>query len=77
MTDRGNRPQPAAGAGQDATCQEGRALTQQALACELSGELDRAVALIRRLQHPDREVGETLLAVRVRARPDQLRFSRP
>jgi hypothetical protein len=61
MTERGIRPQPAMPA-----CRERSALAQQALALELSGELDRAVALIRRLQHPDRDAGDTC-AVRVRA----------
>lgn len=34
-------------------CQDRRALAQRALACELSGELELAVALVRRLQRPD------------------------
>jgi hypothetical protein len=42
-------------------------LAQRALACELTGDLDRAVALIRRLQHPDGDAGDPLLVVRVRA----------
>jgi hypothetical protein len=47
MTDLDIRPQPAPRA-----CEDRRALAQRALACELSGELELAVALIRRLQHP-------------------------
>jgi hypothetical protein len=33
-------------------CQDARALAQRALACELCGELELAVALIRCLQQP-------------------------
>jgi hypothetical protein len=62
MTDRGIRPLPAPPAGRDQ-----RALAQQALALELTGELEHAVALIRRLQHPDGGAGDPLVAVRVRA----------
>jgi hypothetical protein len=46
MTDRGN--QPALTGWQDRS-----ALAQRALACELAGELDRAVALVRCIQRRD------------------------
>jgi hypothetical protein len=52
MTDRSIRLQPAGRA-----CQDRRALAQRALACELSGELELAVALVRRLQRPDADAG--------------------
>lgn len=56
MTDRSIRLQPAVRA-----CQDRRALAQRALACELSGELELAVALIRRLQRPDCDAGTSAI----------------
>jgi hypothetical protein len=60
MTDLNTRPQLAARAYEDRG-----ALTQRALACELSGELELAVALIRRLQRPCPDAGDSVATVRV------------
>jgi hypothetical protein len=46
MTDRGNQPAPTG-------WQDRSALAQRALACELAGELDRAVALVRCIRRRD------------------------
>jgi hypothetical protein len=46
-------------------CENRRALAQRALACELGGELELAVALIRRLQRPEPDAGDALATVRV------------
>ena len=45
MCDHSNVPAPTARA-----CHEGRRLVQRALACEITGDLDHAMALIRCLQ---------------------------
>jgi hypothetical protein len=45
MCDQGDVPGPSA-----RKCSDGRRLVQRALACEITGDLDRAMALIRCLQ---------------------------
>jgi hypothetical protein len=60
MTDLNTRPQLAARAYEDH-----RALAQRALACELGGELELAVALIRRLQRPCPDAGDSVATIRV------------
>jgi hypothetical protein len=60
MTDLNTRPQLAARAYEDH-----RALAQRALACELGGELELAVALIRRLQLRCPDAGDSVATIRV------------
>lgn len=59
MSDRVKPGRPASGCGEG---RPGGTLAQRALACELSGKLDCAVALIRRLQQPGADA--TVLAAR-------------
>lgn len=49
-------------------CLDRRALAQCALVCELSGELELAVALIRRMQRPSLDTGDSLATPRMPGR---------
>jgi hypothetical protein len=62
MSDLVKPGRPAWGAVTDSRATCGRVLAQRALACELTGKLDCAVALIRRLQRPGTDA--TVLAAR-------------